>query len=294
MTLEEAIKHCEEVAKDKELSYKFCFHAGKSCDGQQPDREDLVNCKNNGCLKCAAEHRQLAEWLKELREVYAMLEGCADTDELFVGYIRKKMRGRCMTNQEAIKILKNTAFLAYQPEPIEVIEEAVNKAISALQAQEIRDLLPVSPLLDKKKKKRKREKISALEPQELSKNSAELEKKNGDLQPTCNQLATDTISRQAAIDELKRISFSHWFECGEYLSEDIREIEIINSKKALEVIETLPSAQPEPLSDAYTKAVWTWLLDYQIKVAKLKGRYTPYEVLSWVANDWRKEHERSD
>lgn len=52
-----------------------------------------------------------------------------------------------------------------------------------------------------------------------------------------------------------------------------------------------PSAQPAPLSDAYTKAVWTWLLDYQIKAAELKGRYTPYEVLSWVANDWRKEHE---
>jgi hypothetical protein len=54
------------------------------------------------------------------------------------------------------------------------------------------------------------------------------------------------------------------------------------------------SAQPEPLSDAYMKAVWTWLLDYQIKAAELKGRYTPYEVLSWVANDWRKEHEGSD
>lgn len=54
----------------------------------------------------------------------------------------------------------------------------------------------------------------------------------------------------------------------------------------------LPSAQPEPMSDAYMKAVWTWLLDYQIKVAELKGRYTPYEVLSWVANDWRREHER--
>ena len=54
------------------------------------------------------------------------------------------------------------------------------------------------------------------------------------------------------------------------------------------------SAQPEPPTDAYMKAVWTWLLDYQIKAAELKGRYTPYEVLSWVANDWRKEHEGSD
>ena len=61
-------------------------------------------------------------------------------------------------------------------------------------------------------------------------------------------------------------------------------------EQAIEVL----SAQPEPLSDAYTKAVWIWLLDYQIKVAELKGRFTPYEVLSWVANDWRKEHEHTD
>lgn len=60
----------------------------------------------------------------------------------------------------------------------------------------------------------------------------------------------------------------------------------------LHVIKQLPSAQPEPMSESYMKAVWTWLLDYQIKTAELKGRYTPYEVLSWVANDWRKEHER--
>lgn len=93
------------------------------------------------------------------------------------------------------------------------------------------------------------------------------------LQPTCNQLATDLISRQAAIDACIRVR--------EYRAYD-----------EIEEIKALPSAQPEPLSDAYMKAVWTWLRDYQIKVAELKGRYTPYEVLSWVANDWlRKEHE---
>ena len=56
----------------------------------------------------------------------------------------------------------------------------------------------------------------------------------------------------------------------------------------------IPSVQPETLSNAYMKAVWTWLIDYQIKAAELKGRYTPYEVLSWVANDWRKEHDGFD
>ena len=59
----------------------------------------------------------------------------------------------------------------------------------------------------------------------------------------------------------------------------------------LEYISAMPSAHQEPMSESYMKAVWTWLLNYQIKAAELQGRYTPYEVLSWVANDWRKEHE---
>ena len=91
----------------------------------------------------------------------------------------------------------------------------------------------------------------------------------------------DLISRQAAIDAVKRLSLGETdavrlaMRIGHYL-------------------ERLQSAQQEPLSDAYMKAVWTWLLNYQIKAAELQGRYTPYEVLSWVANDWRKEHERFD
>ena len=102
----------------------------------------------------------------------------------------------------------------------------------------------------------------------------------------------DLIERQAAIDAICAV-------CGN----DCDKSEFVyNAPQDEQVILcpehyclcTLPSAQPEPLSDAYTKAVWTWLLDYQIKAAKLKGRYTPYEVLSWVANDWRKEHEGSD
>lgn len=62
------------------------------------------------------------------------------------------------------------------------------------------------------------------------------------------------IDRQAAIDELKRISFSYWFECGDYISEDTREIEIINSDKALEVIEALPSVTP-----AEKVGRWEWV-----------------------------------
>ena len=97
----------------------------------------------------------------------------------------------------------------------------------------------------------------------------------------------DCISRQAAIDALQKE-----INKGKPPFDDVIGSIRCGVRLARNIIEDLPSVQPEPLSDAYTKAVWTWLLDYQIKASELKGRYTPYEVLSWVANDWRKEHER--
>ena len=45
MTVEEAIEHCEEVAAREE--------------------------GRGGCRECAEEHRQLAEWLRELRALRA-------------------------------------------------------------------------------------------------------------------------------------------------------------------------------------------------------------------------------
>ena len=108
--------------------------------------------------------------------------------------------------------------------------------------------------------------------------------------------ACDLISREAAIDALEKVAELYpWRVPGDrdsYSQYNEAWQDALN--RADSEIEALPPVQPEPLSDAYMKAVWTWLLDYQIKAAELKGRYTPYEVLSWVANDWRKEHERSD
>lgn len=48
MTIDEAIKHCEEVAE------KYCDAVE---EGLKPD---------DFCDSCASEHRQLAEWLREL------------------------------------------------------------------------------------------------------------------------------------------------------------------------------------------------------------------------------------
>ena len=65
MTLDEAIKHCEEVAEEQSRLYSLC---PCPCDGTK-DCMSLENGKDLGCTKCAADHRQLAEWLAELKEL---------------------------------------------------------------------------------------------------------------------------------------------------------------------------------------------------------------------------------
>ena len=55
MTLSDAIKHCEEVAEEKEHDAEL-FKRVKATEG-----------KILSCQECAKEHRQLAEWLRELK-----------------------------------------------------------------------------------------------------------------------------------------------------------------------------------------------------------------------------------
>ena len=80
LDLESAIKHCEEAAQKCED-----FVRRHSCD------RELGFVKR--CQKCAEEQRQLAEWLKELKDVHDEIDDAGDEDEIFIGYLRKKMRG---------------------------------------------------------------------------------------------------------------------------------------------------------------------------------------------------------
>lgn len=53
MTLDEAIKHCEEKAREI-----------RKVNDEMP-----ADCKlSKGLMECACEHEQLAEWLKELKD----------------------------------------------------------------------------------------------------------------------------------------------------------------------------------------------------------------------------------
>lgn len=65
MTIDEAIKHCLEVAENNEQ-----FVSGKWIGSEgEANRQE--------CEQCAADHRQLAEWLtelKELREIFSKVD----------------------------------------------------------------------------------------------------------------------------------------------------------------------------------------------------------------------------
>lgn len=58
LDLESAIKHCEEVAYQKDLESGF---------DTDNERYAMTDKEKTDCKECAEEHRQLAEWLKELR-----------------------------------------------------------------------------------------------------------------------------------------------------------------------------------------------------------------------------------
>ena len=57
LTLEDAISHCLEVAEQKE-------HDSITTTGDY----ELDIAMKEGCIQCAADHRQLAEWLTELKQ----------------------------------------------------------------------------------------------------------------------------------------------------------------------------------------------------------------------------------
>ena len=62
MTIDEAIKHCLEVAENNEQ-----FASGKWIGSEgEANRQE--------CEQCAADHRQLAEWLRDLKEAKRLLK----------------------------------------------------------------------------------------------------------------------------------------------------------------------------------------------------------------------------
>lgn len=85
MTLDEAIKHAEEIAEEQE-GRGYCDRS--VCVIMDENNHNCDECEVVKCRECAKEHYQLAEWLKELQahreawgkakrtvKAYLMLEG---------------------------------------------------------------------------------------------------------------------------------------------------------------------------------------------------------------------------
>lgn len=72
LTLEEAIKHAREVAREKHYEATFNF----------PELKGYYD----SCLECAEEHDQFAKWPEELKEVRE-----SENDNIFY-QIRKKLK----------------------------------------------------------------------------------------------------------------------------------------------------------------------------------------------------------
>lgn len=104
MTLDEAIRHAEEVAENKRAE-------SETAEIQGCDRYALK------CAKCAEEHRQLAEWLRDYKRLK-----------------EKEPSGDLISREDAIKkvaeILKNV-FVEYE----DIAYKAMNKLPSVSQAQ---------------------------------------------------------------------------------------------------------------------------------------------------------------
>ena len=69
LDIDTAIKHCLEVAEQNETQ---ADKIGRQLIGSAIDKYAT------DCRECAAEHRQLAEWLKELKEAKRLLKAAVE------------------------------------------------------------------------------------------------------------------------------------------------------------------------------------------------------------------------
>ena len=67
LTLDEAIKHCLERAEEND-------NCADKCEAVYGEDNGIIEA----CRECAEEHRQLAEWLTELKEAKRLLKAAVE------------------------------------------------------------------------------------------------------------------------------------------------------------------------------------------------------------------------
>ena len=81
MTLDEAIKHCLEVAEENDLAAETYELLAEN--NHNAYERLTAETNSSRCAECAAEHRQLAEWLEDLKTASFLLGEAID--EMYKG-----------------------------------------------------------------------------------------------------------------------------------------------------------------------------------------------------------------
>lgn len=117
MTIDEAIKHCIEQAEiqDKLSQSKW-----------------LNDVRINQCIECAADHRQLAEWLTELKEAKRLLKLAVDdmynsVNDVHCKYCSKWHTDQCQGTSHLDCYIENKFKWRYADEALKLIGGSENE-----------------------------------------------------------------------------------------------------------------------------------------------------------------------
>lgn len=129
MTLDEAIKHCLDVAEQNEISaitYKNC----KEIKTNMYEKLTAEKAEND-CRECAADHRQLAKWLTELKEAKRLLKAAVEDIRYLINHAKRngKACDRCKYGNEMYCYAddcSNDAKWQHEAEALALIGEDTN------------------------------------------------------------------------------------------------------------------------------------------------------------------------
>ena len=112
MILDEAIKHAEEVAVEQD---KLCKRYDDASGYSRSHNEAIRTTEAKRCEKCASEHRQLAEWLKDYKRLKEQ-EPCDDA----------------ISRQAAIEAMEYCDFTKSVNDGLALYKESVVEALKGL------------------------------------------------------------------------------------------------------------------------------------------------------------------
>ena len=123
MTIDEAIKHCLEVAE--RLEKKANTYGIKRA--YIPKSQETVDC-----ISCAADHRQLAEWLTELKEAKRLLKLAVEdmynsVNDVHCKYCSKWHTDQCQGTSHLDCYIENKFKWRYADEALKLIGGSENE-----------------------------------------------------------------------------------------------------------------------------------------------------------------------